>query len=87
MQVNIRPGYEPSNSLVIPDVRILIDVFRASTTTLAILESNARKLVIANDFDLIQNLSGQGYLVVSEVYDLGVDNSPTLIKKNESEKS
>lgn len=81
MHIRIRPGYDIPTSTDIPDIRILIDVFRASTTSLAILESRAQKLVIANNFELIQKLSTEGYLVISEVFDLGIDNSPTLIKK------
>lgn len=81
MQIKIRPGYDIPTLTDIPDVRILIDVFRASTTSLAILESKAQRLIIANNFELIQKLSTEGYLVISEVFDLGIDNSPTLIKK------
>ena len=80
MHINLRPGYDPEISKRASDVHIFIDVFRASTTTLAILENGAQSLVIANDFDLLKKFSEDGYLVVSEVFDLGIDNSPTLVK-------
>jgi phosphosulfolactate phosphohydrolase-like enzyme len=79
MKISLRPGYEPESANA-PDLRIIIDVFRASTTTLAILENGARTLMIANDFELLKKFSEDGYLIVSEVFDLGIDNSPTLVK-------
>ncbi len=82
MKISLRPGYEPEMPTTIPDVRVIIDVFRASTTTLAILENGAQSLFIANDFDLLKTFSEDGYLIVSEVFDLGIDNSPTLVKSN-----
>lgn len=80
MSIILRAGYETSADSE-PDIRIIIDVFRASTTTLAILEGGAESLLVTNDFDEIKKHSENGYLVVSEVFDLGIDNSPSLIKK------
>ena len=49
---------------------------------MAILENGAQSLLIANDFDLLKRFSEDGYLIVSEVFDLGIDNSPTLVKSH-----
>lgn len=64
-----------------PDVRIVIDVFRASTTAIALLDASVEELLVANELDILKRYSALGYLVVSEVFDLGIDNSPTLVKK------
>ena len=81
MHITIRNAFDLASKRNLPEVRIFIDVFRASTTTLALLDAGVKTLLIANSLDLIENLSRQGYLVVSEVFHLGLDNSPTLIKK------
>lgn len=80
MQIRIRPGYDEIESQDY-DLRVIIDVFRASTTVVAILESGAAELVIANELSVLKKLSSEGFLVISEVFDLGLDNSPTLVKK------
>jgi phosphosulfolactate phosphohydrolase-like enzyme len=82
VKVQIRNGFEPSLKDWIPDVRVVIDVFRASTTSLAILEKKPAKYQVANDLDLIRSLIDQSYKLVSEVFDLGIDNSPTLVEKH-----
>lgn len=79
MRVEIRNAFTPPQQ--IPDARVFIDVFRASTTSLALLDAGVDSLLIANDLKLIQKLSQDGYLLVSEVFDLGIDNSPTIVKK------
>lgn len=80
MQIQIRPGYDIPSSLEY-ELRVIIDVFRASTTAVAILESEASELVVANELVVLQRLFEEGYIIVSEVFDLGLDNSPTLVKK------
>lgn len=82
MNIKIRNGFEDRTSNWIPEVSIVIDVFRASTTSLAILEKKPSEYLMANDLNLIQDLLKNSYRLVSEVYDLGVDNSPTLVRKN-----
>lgn len=81
MQVQIRNGYESPVAAWNPDIRIIIDVFRASTTAIAILEKAPSQYLISNDLIQIQALIGQSYRLVSEVYDLGIDNSPTLVRE------
>lgn len=80
MQVEIRPGYDIISSHDY-ELRVIIDVFRASTTAVAILESGANELVIANKLDVLQRFSREGFVIISEVFNLGLDNSPTLVKK------
>lgn len=80
MNIQIRNGYEEPVSNWVPDVRIVIDVFRASTTCLALLEKQPAQCLVANDLTVIQDLLQKSYRLVSEVYDLGIDNSPTLVR-------
>ncbi|MBK9323720.1 MAG: 2-phosphosulfolactate phosphatase [Bdellovibrionaceae bacterium] len=84
MNVKIRNGFDISPPDRTPDISIIIDVFRASTTSLAILEKQPVEYFITNDLDLIRNLIGNSYRLISEVYDLGIDNSPTLVRKHVS---
>jgi len=79
MHVQIRPGYVSDKPSC--DVRVIIDVFRASTTSLAILEGEPHSLVITNNYEFLKRFADDGHLVVSEVFDLGLDNSPTLVKR------
>lgn len=80
MKVTVRQGFEPS-PITSPDLRILIDVFRASTTALAILDKKPSDYLVTNSLETLQSLASQGYRVVSEVFKLGIDNSPTLIQQ------
>jgi phosphosulfolactate phosphohydrolase-like enzyme len=81
MDIRIRNGYDATTSNWVPDVRVIIDVFRASTTSLAILEKEPSRYLVANDLDLIRGLLDQSFRLVSEVYDFGIDNSPTLVRQ------
>lgn len=78
MRVTIRNGFD-SYFERRPSAQVVIDVFRASSTTIALLESNVSDLVVANDLSVIKSFHEKGYHVVSEVFDLGIDNSPTLV--------
>jgi phosphosulfolactate phosphohydrolase-like enzyme len=80
MQVNIRNGYEVFDPKKLPDLRILVDVFRASTTAVGILKKQPDDYLIANELATIERFMERGYRVVSEVFHLGLDNSPTLIR-------
>lgn len=80
MTVTIRNAFEVSTSDD-PDVRIIIDVFRASTTALAVLEKQPQDYLIANDLEILKKLASQGYRVISEVFDLGIDNSPSQVQE------
>jgi phosphosulfolactate phosphohydrolase-like enzyme len=80
MHVNIRNGYEVFDPHQLPDLRILVDVFRASTTAVGILKKNPDDYLIANELSTVERFVERGYRVVSEVFHLGLDNSPTLIR-------
>ncbi len=86
MQIDIRPGYAPFLADKLPDARVFIDIFRASTTSLAIIEGQAQEALICNDFEELKKFSAAGALIVSEVLDLGIDNSPTLLKSMDLKK-
>lgn len=81
MNIRIRHGYVDPDSALQVDVRVIVDVFRASTTAIAILEKQPSEFLISNDLEIIRKLAMNSYLVVSEVFDLGIDNSPSLIRK------
>lgn len=81
MITKIRNGFEtPSDDKV--DVRVIIDIFRASTTAIAILEMQPSDYLIANDLKIIESYMAKSYKLVSEVFDIGIDNSPTLVRKH-----
>ena len=80
----IRNGFDSRPLDWMPDISILIDVFRASTTSIAILETRPLEYLVANDFNLIRELLENSYRLISEVYDLGIDNSPTLVRRHVS---
>ncbi len=80
MQVQIRNGYEVFDPQNLPELRILVDVFRASTTAVGILKKRPSDYLIANDLETIQRFKDRGYRVISEVFHLGLDNSPTLVR-------
>lgn len=82
MKVRIRNGYEDADQTFPVDVRVFVDVFRASTTAIAILEKQPSEFLMANDLQIIKKLAKDSYRVVSEVFDLGIDNSPSLVQKN-----
>lgn len=81
MNVRIRNSYEDSDPIFPVDVRVIVDVFRASTSAVAILETQPSEFLIANDLEIIKKLASESYRVVSEVFDLGIDNSPSLVRK------
>ena len=81
MNIRIQNGFEDRPINWMPNVSIIIDVFRASTTTLAILEKRPTEYLIVNELDLIKDLLENSYRLISEVYDLGIDNSPTLVRQ------
>lgn len=82
MKITIRNGFEKSNCQIgLPDLQVVIDVFRASSTTLALLKVNVKELIIANDLEIIKDFHSKGYYIISEVFNLGIDNSPTLVLK------
>lgn len=83
MRVTIRNGFTPSKSDDFPSAQLVIDVFRAATTTISLLEAQVAELVIANDFEIVKDFHSKNYLIVSEVFDLGIDNSPTLVSKKD----
>lgn len=82
MNIQIRNGYEKPQPSFIPEIRIIIDVFRASTTSLAVLRQKPEKYLIANDLEIVKRFAGNSYRVISEVFDMGIDNSPTLVKEH-----
>lgn len=56
MQINIRGGYSAKDTLFVAYATLVIDVFRASTTVLALFESGVKKLLVANSLDTIKSL-------------------------------
>ncbi len=61
------------------DLTVFIDVFRASTTLLTLLKHGAGEVVGIYDPALIRDYMSRGYLLVSEVIDEGLDNSPSQV--------
>jgi phosphosulfolactate phosphohydrolase-like enzyme len=74
--VRIREAFEPAGPVPV-DVRIFFDVFRASTTLVALLARGAGRIVSTNDEAAVRRYHADGYLLVSEVFAGGYDNSPT----------
>jgi phosphosulfolactate phosphohydrolase-like enzyme len=75
--VRIREAFAPSAGPA--DVRIFFDVFRASTTLLALLSRGAGRILSTNDEAAIRRYQADGYRLVSEVFAGGYDNSPTQV--------
>jgi phosphosulfolactate phosphohydrolase-like enzyme len=92
MRISIRQGFEPRTSRsdgrgeeaglsshALPDVSVFIDVVRAATTLAALLSRRPREVLATNERAVVERLRGDGYLLVSEVFDGGYDNSPTQL--------
>src|SRR5690349_17997087 len=78
MHITIRNSYDPPRSTS-PDVAVFFDVFRASTTLLALVHVGAAKIYSANDEETCRSFHKQGYELVSEVFAGGIDNSPSQV--------
>ena len=61
------------------DISVFIDVFRASTSLVFLFHQGVKEIVLPQEDDLIPSLLKNGYLLVSEVYTEGLDNSPSQI--------
>ena len=61
------------------DLVLFVDIFRASTTIVTLFANNATKIVGVKSLQQAQEFVAKNYLLVSEVYDGGYDNSPTQL--------
>jgi phosphosulfolactate phosphohydrolase-like enzyme len=65
------------------DIHVFFDIFRASTTLLAILSQHPAEVLATNSEAMARSYQAKGYHLVSEVFAGGFDNSPTkLLKAN-----
>ena len=78
MRIAVRQSYE-SPVIPRPDVAVFFDVFRASTTLLALLSRRPAHLVSANDLETCRRYRANGYRLVSEVFAGDFDNSPSQV--------
>lgn len=78
MRLAIRNSYDPPAFDTV-DAAIFCDVFRASTTLLAVVSQKPARLVSANDLPTVRQYQKDGYVLLSEVFDGGLDNSPTQV--------
>jgi len=61
------------------DLVVHFDIFRASTTLLALLSQKPARILSANDRATVERFRRQGYTLVSEVFAGGIDNSPSQV--------
>lgn len=80
LNVTIRNSYQ--SPAVKHDLTVFIDVFRASTTLLTLLKHGAGEVVGINDSALVRTYMSRGYLLVSEVINEGLDNSPSQVENH-----
>ncbi len=78
MKVTIRNSYE--EEIKEADVTLFIDIFRASTTLNYIFKSKPQHVVGVNTLEDAKFWMNKTYLLVSEVFDGGFDNSPKEMK-------
>ncbi len=78
MRIAVRNSYE-SPVFASADAAIFFDVFRASTTLLALVSVRAERILSANDEATCRGYQAQGYELVSEVFAGGIDNSPAQV--------
>lgn len=74
MRIVVRNSYEPRRAPAA--VTVFFDIFRASTTLLALMSQKPRLLVAVNDAESARRYAEEGYALFSEVYPGGYDNSP-----------
>lgn len=80
MRITIRNPWLPRPpSVTPPDVAVFFDVFRASTTLAALVSKEPREILSTNDRAAIDAFVSEGYMLVSEVFQGGLDNSPTQV--------
>lgn len=78
MRVHVRQAFEaisPDRA----DVTVLFDIFRASTTLSALISKAPAQILATNDQAHVAALVSQGYVLVSEVFAGGLDNSPSQV--------
>ncbi len=80
VRVTIRSVWEArAASAAAPDAIVLFDVFRASTTLLALFSCGPGEVVATNDRRRAEALRAEGYLLISEVFAGDFDNSPSQV--------
>jgi len=79
--LRLRAELLPREGLIFPDLVLVVDVIRATTTAVAFLEAGAREVWFAPDHDAARALQAKGFIVAGESrglkppgFDLG--NSP-----------
>lgn len=77
MKISKRNSYEHSTKRY--DISVFIDVFRASTSLLYLFHQGVKEVVLPQHDDLIPSLLKKEFILVSEVYAEGLDNSPSQI--------
>ena len=78
MKIHLRNSYEPA--LPDSDLTVFVDVFRASTTLCSIMSRPVKKVLGINDYDIIKKHLNEEFILFSEVFNDGYDNSPTIAK-------
>ncbi|HLE11091.1 MAG: hypothetical protein A2504_01655 [Bdellovibrionales bacterium RIFOXYD12_FULL_39_22] len=78
MKIYMRNSYE--TEIKEADVSIFMDIFRASTTINYIFKWRPAHVVGVNTLDDAKMWMRRGYLLVSEVFDGGFDNSPSAMR-------
>lgn len=75
MKISVRNAFETSTANA--DVRVFIDVFRASSTLAHMLKKGNTEILGAKDPATVEKYKTEGYVVISEVMAGGLDNSPS----------
>ncbi len=68
--MRLRAEFAPREGLTFPDVALVVDVIRATTTAVAFLEAGALEVWFAPDHDAARELKSQGFLVAGETQGL-----------------
>lgn len=80
MRITLRQSFKArAADLDPPDMAVFFDVFRASTTLAALIGQKPQEILSTNDRLVVEGLVADGYVLVSEVFQGGLDNSPTQV--------
>ena len=77
MKISKRHSYNHQTDKA--DISVFIDVFRASTSLPLLFHQGVKEVVLLQNDDLIPSFLDKEYILVSEVYSKGMDNSPSQI--------
>ncbi|MBI5623799.1 MAG: 2-phosphosulfolactate phosphatase [Elusimicrobia bacterium] len=62
-----------------PEASVFIDVFRASTTLVYLLNAEVAEVLAVRDIELVRELVPRGYRLISEIMRDDLDNSPSQV--------